>query len=85
VAQPSLSHIYKTYHPDDIENQLCFQILGFDIMLDSELKPWLLEVNQSPSFTTSSVLDTRIKGSLIQDTLTLLNLSQKRKQRYINK
>ena len=27
----------------------CFQILGFDVMLDADLKPVLLEVNHSPS------------------------------------
>jgi len=44
-------------------------------MIDSQLKPWLLEVNQSPSFKTDANLDARIKGSLIKDTLRLLNLS----------
>jgi tubulin polyglutamylase TTLL6/13 len=66
-----------------VENQSCFQILGFDIMLDSTLKPWLLEVNQSPSFKTDSQLDSRIKSALIHDTLKLLNVSYRRKQRYI--
>jgi len=52
-------------------------------MLDSNLKPWLLEVNASPSFKTDAELDIRVKGSLIHDTLRLLNISYNRKMRYI--
>ena len=48
-------------------------------MLDSDLKPWLIEVNQSPSFTADSKLDYDIKHSMIYDTVSLLNLSIKRK------
>ena len=33
------------------------QILGYDIILDQRLRPWLLEVNHSPSFTCDSPLD----------------------------
>jgi tubulin polyglutamylase TTLL6/13 len=54
---------------------MCFEILGFDIFLDEKLKPWILEVNHAPSFTTDSPLDFKIKKSLISDTIKLLNLS----------
>ena len=40
---------------------MCFEIFGFDIIIDSELKPWLLEVNHTPSFTADTPLDIKIK------------------------
>ena len=27
----------------------CYKLFGFDVMLDEELKPWMLEVNSFPS------------------------------------
>ena len=61
---------------------MCFEILGFDIMLDEKFKPYLLEVNHAPSFGTDSPLDEKIKGQVIYDTLNLLGLSHKRKRNY---
>ena len=58
---------------------MCYEILGFDIFLDSNLKPWVLEVNHSPSFSTDSPLDFKIKKNLITDTIRLLNLSYAKK------
>lgn len=84
VAQPHLSHIYKTGQPEDVENSLCFHILGFDVLIDEDCKPWLIEVNQSPSFKADSALDRRIKEKLVADSVNLLNLSTKRKQKWIS-
>jgi len=50
----------------------CFELLGFDIMIDSNFKPWLLEVNISPSLRSESSLDSTIKGNLIKDMLNLV-------------
>lgn len=44
---------------------MCFEILGFDIFLDDQLKPWILEVNHAPSFSTDSPLDFKVKKNLI--------------------
>jgi tubulin polyglutamylase TTLL6/13 len=43
-VQPVLSYSYKSNRPKDEDLELCFEILGFDIMIDENLKPWLLEV-----------------------------------------
>jgi len=62
---------------------MCYQILGFDIMIDKHFKPWLIEVNQSPSFGTDSPLDYEVKKAVLRDTFKLLNVSQERRNKYI--
>lgn len=47
----------------------CFELLGFDIMIDENLKLWLLEVNITPSLRADSVLDFSVKNELVQDIL----------------
>ena len=59
---------------------MCFEILGFDIILDKNCKPFLLEVNHAPSFATDTPLDYEIKKKLFQDTFQLLGLSVERKR-----
>ena len=53
-------------------------------MLDSNLKPWLIEVNHAPSLATDSAFDLKVKTRLVEDTMKLLNLSMKRKWNYLN-
>ncbi|KAI9562890.1 hypothetical protein GHT06_010346 [Daphnia sinensis] len=49
----------------------CFELFGFDILLDADLKPWLLEVNISPSLHSTSSLDLSVKGPLIKNVLNM--------------
>ena len=51
-------------------------------MLDHKCRPILLEVNHSPSFSTDSPLDYKIKHDLIRDSIRLLGLNSKRKNYY---
>ncbi|CAI5792535.1 tubulin polyglutamylase TTLL13-like isoform X1 [Podarcis lilfordi] len=74
AAHPVLKHNYRTCFPNHISGCACFEILGFDILLDRKLKPWLLEVNHSPSFTTDSRLDREVKDALLCDAINLINL-----------
>jgi tubulin polyglutamylase TTLL6/13 len=63
---------------------MCFEILGFDVILDHNLKPEVLEVNYTPSFTTDTPLDLEIKKNLIHDALVLMNMTTKAKNESIN-
>lgn len=42
--------------------------------MDFDLKPWLLEVNLSPSLGCDSPLDTRLKSAMLSDLLTLIGI-----------
>ena len=53
----------------------CFELYGFDILLDSKLSPWLLEVNLSPSLLTDSPLDRKVKGNLVADIFNTVGIS----------
>lgn len=52
----------------------CFELYGFDILVDTQLKSWLLEVNIFPSLSSGSKLDKKIKTKLVADMLTLVGL-----------
>ncbi|NWH80509.1 TTL13 polyglutamylase, partial [Piaya cayana] len=73
-AHPVVKHNYQSCFPNHTTTCACFEILGFDILLDQQLKPWLLEVNHSPSFTTDRLLDCEVKDALLCDTFNLINV-----------
>lgn len=49
----------------------CFECYGYDIIVDDNLKPWLIEVNASPSLTSTTAADRIMKYNLIHDTLSI--------------
>merc|ERR1711924_575325 len=43
----------------------CYEVFGFDILLDAQLKPWLIEVNVMLSLASTSELDRQVKNQLL--------------------
>jgi hypothetical protein len=64
----------------------CFEILGFDVLIDSELKPWLLEANLSPSLSSDSPLDFKIKSNLVTEAFNIIGVKKyDRRKESVNK
>eukprot|EP00388_Colpodella_angusta_P005068 GDKJ01015970.1.p1 GENE.GDKJ01015970.1~~GDKJ01015970.1.p1 ORF type:complete len:616 (+),score=67.45 GDKJ01015970.1:278-1849(+) len=74
-AQPKVRHAYNALFPQSNDGRTCFEVLGFDILIDHKLQPWLMEVNHTPSFVTGSQMDLHIKGSLIKEVMAVINPS----------
>ncbi|RYE82961.1 MAG: hypothetical protein EOO65_04680, partial [Methanosarcinales archaeon] len=50
-----------------------FEVFGYDVLIDAALKPWLVEVNASPSLGVDSPMDLATKKELLADTLALVD------------
>lgn len=76
---PTLYGAYCSHFadPKEGEKSQCYQIVGFDLMLDSNFKLWLIEINQNPSYGTDSELDLRIKQSLLETAFQILGFLPK--------
>ena len=50
-----------------------FELFGYDVLIDADLKPWLIEVNSSPSLARDNPLDYEIKDALLRDVLAVVD------------
>lgn len=83
VAEPHVLHAYRMCRPGQPPGSasVCFEVLGFDIILDRKLKPWLLEINRAPSFGTDQKIDYDVKKGALLNALKLLNIRASDKRR----
>jgi tubulin polyglutamylase TTLL5 len=54
-------------------NPCSFELFGYDILVDTDLKCWLIEVNSSPSLARDTILDDMVKSKLIDDIVDLMD------------
>lgn len=83
AAVPHLRRTYRSVIPGEggAHSMRAFEVLGLDVLLDHKLRPWLLEVNHSPSFTCDTPLDWEIKVGVIGEAIDLLRLRVKERKR----
>ena len=64
------------------DNGKCFQVIGVDVLIDQDLKPWLLEINNNPSLQIEhelevakagpiSPVDLLVKSMVVEDAILL--------------
>lgn len=49
-----------------INDKHCFELYGFDVLIDDTCKPWLIEINASPSLTTTTKKDRELKMDVLR-------------------
>jgi tubulin polyglutamylase TTLL9 len=60
-----------------IQDKHSFELYGYDVMIDSHLKPWLIEVNASPSLSADTDGDYQLKYGIVEDTLDVVDIEGK--------
>jgi len=70
VADETLKAVKKLTN----NNNTLFELYGYDILIDSDFNPWLMEINLNPSLNVDTKLDYKIKSMLISDIFTLIGI-----------
>ncbi|KPA77816.1 putative tubulin tyrosine ligase [Leptomonas pyrrhocoris] len=65
-------HSLKAVEPVMFNDKHSFELYGYDILIDDQINPHLIEVNASPSMSTTTVSDRLLKEQVLTDTLKIL-------------
>ncbi|CAH2292872.1 tubulin polyglutamylase TTLL5 [Pelobates cultripes] len=81
-AEGSIASVFQGTLTD---RRKCFELYGFDVLVDEALKPWLLEVNLMPSLVSDGPLELKIKANMLADALTLIGVQCQNTQQNMDK
>lgn len=68
----SLLSVMSTVIPD----KHCYELYGYDILITDDLRPWLIEINASPSLDANTEDDYDMKFSMLNEMLDLVQMRQ---------
>ena len=86
--KPFIKYNYRTAFGGK-DTGKCFHVLGIDILIDEDLKPWLLEINANPSLNVEhdtepgtkgvlSPIDLYVKSKVMEDAIMIVRKSAKK-------
>ncbi len=64
-----------------VNDETSFALYGFDIMLDSDLRAWVIEVNACPSLTANTPHDYYLKYCMLSDAMAIIDPDGSRARR----
>ncbi|XP_062140191.1 polyglutamylase complex subunit TTLL1 [Drosophila sulfurigaster albostrigata] len=68
----TIRHSLDAVAPVMANDRHCFEVYGYDIIIDNNLKPWLIEINTSPSIQSTTKNDCTLKTRLIDNVLDVV-------------
>ena len=75
--QMMIIHSLLAVQPVMMNDKHCFELYGYDIMFDDEFKPWLIEVNASPSLTANTKNDYKLKFDMLNDMFDIIDVEKR--------
>lgn len=69
LVQDTMKAVFLKLNPENRE--MLFEVYGYDFMIDSKGKPWLIEVNTNPCLDTSSPILARVIPSMIENAIRI--------------
>lgn len=76
IAFVSPNNLFESSMKIMINDKHCFELYGYDIIIDAELRPWLLEVNASPSLTANTNEDYAMKTEMLHGMLDIIDMDK---------
>ncbi|EPY31550.1 tubulin tyrosine ligase protein [Angomonas deanei] len=61
-----------------IHDKHCLELYGYDVMIDDQLHPWLIETNASPSLTAETPADYHLKFNMLDDMFNVIDMEKRR-------